>query len=86
MMARLCNGPNSRKTFAVSTRCSSCRPTFARVFYLIRIQELHEHLEGLSLSLSDGHFQQRLQAAQFDIPTNAILLARRVPLIFNVLL
>lgn len=85
-MAWLCNGPNSRKSPAVSTQHSSCCPTFARVFYFIRVQKLHEHLEGLSLSLSDGHFQQRLQAAQLDIPTSAVLLTPRVPLIFNILL
>lgn len=61
-------------------------PTFARIFYFIRVQELHEHLEGLGLGLSDGHLQQRLQAAQLDVPPNPILLARRVSLVFNILL
>lgn len=61
-------------------------PTFARVLDFIRIQELHEHLEGLRLSLSDGHFQQRLQAAQLDIPTNPIPLTCSMSLVFNILL
>lgn len=61
-------------------------PTFARVFYFICIQKLHEHLEGLCLSLSDGHFQQWLQAAQLDIPTNPILLTCCMSLVFNILL
>lgn len=64
----------------------SCCPTFARVFYFVRIQKLHEHLEGLRFSLSDGHFQQRLQATQFDVPTNPILLTRWMSLVFNILL
>lgn len=64
----------------------SCSPTFARIFYFIRIQKLHEHLEGLCLSLSDGHFQQGLQAAQLDIPTNPVHLTCHVSLVFDILL
>lgn len=63
-----------------------CCPTFAGILYFICVQELHEHLEGLSLGLSDGNLQQWLQPAQLDIPTNPILLAAAVSLLFNVLL
>jgi len=31
--------------------------TSARVLDLVRVEELHEHLEGLSVGLSDGHLQ-----------------------------
>lgn len=65
---------------------SPCCPTFAGILYLICVQELHEHLKGLGLGLADGHFQQRLQSAQLDIPSNPILLACGVSLLFNVLL
>lgn len=69
-----------------SARITPSCPTFAGILYLICVQELHEHLKGLRLGLSDGHFQQWLQSAQLDIPTNPILLACAVPLFFNVLL